>query len=355
MRTILVTGGHHNSALVVAKELKSRGQKVVWVGHRHSSRGDQADSAEYIEVKEAGIPFHDLLAGKLVLDLKEVLLFPAGLMSAYKILNQIRPTAILSFGGYLGGAVALAGKILNIPTYLHEQTVTAGRANKLIGRLARKVYLTWPESAKYFDKSKTMVVGLPLRPSILSSKPKAFFIRRRPTLLVMGGKQGAHVINQFIFDHLGDLLSSYNILHQTGTSSMTGDYERALALQNGLGSLADSYLPTGYISESEIGTYLASCDLYFGRSGAHITYELAVTGKKSLLVPLMSTHDSEQHKNAKILVSAKQGLILAQSELSLSNFRDQVNKLTPLMPKRLQLTEGAAGVLVDDLLRGLKA
>jgi cell division protein FtsW len=61
MNTIVITGGHHNSALVVAKELISRGHQVVWLGHRQSSRGDTIDSAEYIEVKAAGIPFHDLL------------------------------------------------------------------------------------------------------------------------------------------------------------------------------------------------------------------------------------------------------------------------------------------------------
>jgi UDP-N-acetylglucosamine--N-acetylmuramyl-(pentapeptide) pyrophosphoryl-undecaprenol N-acetylglucosamine transferase len=354
MSIIIITGGHHNSALVVAKELISRGHKVIWLGHRYSSRGDTVDSAEYIEVKAAGIQFHHLVAARMVLDIRELLRFPRGLAQTFTLLRKIRPASILSFGGYLGGTVSLVGKMLGIPIYLHEQTVTAGRANKLIGRLARKVYLTWADSAKYFDSGKTKLVGLPLRQGIITAKSKPFFTRRRPTLLIMGGKQGAHALNQFVFDHLSALLTDFNLLHQTGTSSHTHDYDSAISLQNSLGSLADSYLPVGYISESKIGVYLRSSDLYFGRSGAHITYELGVTGLKSILVPLMSTHDHEQHKNAQILVKAKQAVILAESQLGYEHFGEVIKQVGSLKSKKLKLARNAADLLVNDLLADLK-
>ncbi len=353
MKTIVITGGHHNSALVVAQELVKRGHKVVWIGHRHSSRGDIQDSAEYLEVTSAQIPFHDLLAGKLVFDLHELLRLPSGYYSARKILQKIRPHAILSFGGYLGGTVAIAGKVLGIPIYLHEQTITAGRANKLIGRLAKRIYLTWPESAQHFNSSKILVVGLPLRTSILSAKPKSLFTRKKPTLLVMGGKQGAHILNQFVFSHLTDLLTHVNVVHQTGTNSTTRDYERALALQDSLASLADCYLPLGYITESEIGTYLRSADYYFGRSGAHITYELAVLGLPALLVPLMSTHDQEQLKNAHVLSKANLGIVLAQSELTLPHFLTKLTQLKSLSGQTLALPKNSAPQLVDDLCQNI--
>ncbi len=354
MSTIVITGGHHNSALVVAQELIKRGHKVVWIGHRHSSRGDRGDSAEYIEVKAAGIPFHDLNAGKLLPDPRELVRFPLGIINSLQLLQRVKPVAILSFGGYLGGTVALAGKCLGIPIYLHEQTVTAGRANKLIGKLAQKIYLTWSESAKYFSPAKVKVVGLPLRPSILSAHPKQLFTRHKPMLLVMGGKQGAHAINQFIFTHLYDLLPHFNIVHQTGTNSLTHDYDRSLSMQNALGSLADSYLPRGYITESEIGVYLHSADLYFGRSGAHICYELGVLGLPAILTPLISTHDAEQHKNAEMLVKAKLSLILSQSDLTLPHFFAILAELKKFKPTPMSLPRNAATILIDDLLTELK-
>ncbi|MBP9670169.1 glycosyltransferase [Candidatus Woesebacteria bacterium] len=353
MPTIIITGGHHNSALVVAKLLIKKDCKVIWIGHRHSSRGDMVDSAEYTEVTGSGIKFHDLHAGKMVLSLREIFQFPLGVSQAYKLLKKIKPTAILSFGGYLGGTVALSGKALNIPIYLHEQTVTAGRANKLIGKLAKKIYLTWPDSAKYFSAKKTQVIGLPLRDGILVSPKKSFFNRRKPTLLVMGGKQGAHALNHFIFNNMSDLLTHFNLIHQTGTSSLTGDYESALALKNTLGSLSDCYLPLGYIGEQEIGDYLHNAAYYLGRSGAHICYELGVVGLKSILVPLMSTHDHEQHKNASILVKAKLGVILAQSDLKLSSFLTSYNKLASQQPSKLNLADNAGELLVKDLLSEL--
>lgn len=354
MHTIVVTGGHHNSALVVARELVSRGHKVVWIGHRYAAREDQHDSAEYLEVTEAKIPFHDLSAAKLQLNLTELIRFPLGIYHALLILRKGKPSAILSFGGYLGGTVALAGKLLGIPIYLHEQTITAGKANKLIGRLAQKIYLTWRESAKYFDPRKLKVVGLPLRSSILAAKPKNIFSRRKPTLIVMGGKQGAHALNQFVFAHLSELLTAYNIVHQTGTSSITHDYDFALALQGTLGSLADCYLPVGYIGENEIGGYLRGATLYLGRSGAHICYELGILGLPSILVPLMTTHDREQHKNAMILVKADLAGILPESSLTLTTWHASLVQLKHLQAKPLALPQNAATVLIDDFLTELK-
>jgi UDP-N-acetylglucosamine--N-acetylmuramyl-(pentapeptide) pyrophosphoryl-undecaprenol N-acetylglucosamine transferase len=330
-----------------------RGHKVVWIGHKQSSRGDAHESAEYLEVTSSQISFYDLNAGKLILNLSELIRFPVGISKAISLLRHIKPHAVLSFGGYLGGTVTIAGKLLGVPIYLHEQTVTAGRANKLIARLARVVYLTYPDSAKHLSAKCIEVVGLPLRSSIVTGKPKSFFSRKRPTLLVMGGKQGAHILNQFIFAHLSDLLTHFNIIHQTGTNSKTQDCERACALQNSLASLADCYLPRGYIGESEIGAYLASTQLYFGRSGAHICYELGVLGLPAVLVPLMSTHDAEQLKNARILESAGLALILPQSRLTLPAFTQAVTELKKLKGTKLPLPVDATQVLVDHLLKQL--
>ena len=89
MHTIVITGGHHNSALVVAQELIKRGHKIVWIGHQRSSQGDRADSAEYLEVTSAGIPFHDLVAARLVLDLRQLILFPFGIIRSFVLLKKI--------------------------------------------------------------------------------------------------------------------------------------------------------------------------------------------------------------------------------------------------------------------------
>lgn len=353
MGTFVFTGGHHNSALVLAQYFLSQKHNVYWYGHKKSSRRDQNDSAEYIEVTASKIKFFDLPAGRANLNLSELIRLPYGFLIALKHLINHKPTAVISFGGYLGATTALAAYILGIPIYLHEQTVVAGKANLLISRLARRVYLTWNSSLKFFPKRKSLVVGLPLRRSIKTATPKKLFDRKHPILLVMGGKQGAHTVNQFIFEHISDLLLDFNIIHQTGTSSETGDYDHALALGGSLGSLSDSYLPMGYITENEIGTYLKSADYYLGRSGAHITYELLLLQLKAVLVPLTFTHQREQHKNALELVKVSQAVVLSQSNLTLKNLRGAIAELKRLKPEKYDLSGDATREIYDDITNTL--
>jgi UDP-N-acetylglucosamine--N-acetylmuramyl-(pentapeptide) pyrophosphoryl-undecaprenol N-acetylglucosamine transferase len=351
MAKIVITGGHHNSALVVAQYFLSKDHQVLWYGHRYSSRGDTNDSAEYIEVKANKIPFYDLPAGRLILDFVEILKIPRGILTAFNLLRRHKPDAILTFGGYLGAATAIAGALLSIPIYLHEQTIVTGRANKLTANFAKRIYLTWESSRVFFPRHKTMLVGLPLRSSILNTSPVKLFSRRRPTLLVMGGKLGASVINQFIFSHLNSLLINFNIVHQTGTTSLTHDYEHAISLKESLGSLADCYLPIGYISEDQIGKYLSSAEIYVGRSGAHICYELLHLSLKAILIPLATTHKREQYRNANVLVDSDLGLILPQSDLSYPNFIKLINDLPSLKPKNIKLPQNAAEAIYHDLLQ----
>ncbi|GAB4027418.1 MAG: hypothetical protein Fur0011_5450 [Candidatus Microgenomates bacterium] len=353
MGTFVFTGGHHNSALVLAQFFLSQNHTIYWYGHKKTSRRDQNDSAEYIEVKASKIEFFDLPAGRANLNISELIRLPYGFLIALKHLISHKPTAVISFGGYLGATTALAAYILGIPIYLHEQTVVAGKANLLTSRLARRVYLTWNSSLKFFPKKKSLVVGLPLRRSIFSAKPINLFHRKHPTLLVMGGKQGSHAINHFIFENISDLLLDFNLIHQTGTSSETGDYNHALALKRSLGSLSDSYLPMGYITEHEIGTYLKSADYYLGRSGAHITYELLLLQLKAVLVPLAFTHQKEQHKNALELVKANQAVVLSQSNLTLKNLRDAIAELQRLKPEKYDLSGDATRKIYDDIANTL--
>lgn len=349
MGLFVFTGGHHNSALVLAQYFVTQKHTVYWYGHKKSSRKDRNASAEYKEVTGSKIKFFDLPAGRANLNFSELIRIPYGFAIALINLIRHKPQAVISFGGYLGATTALAASLLGIPVFLHEQTVVAGKANKLIGRLARRVYLTWDSSQKFFPKKKTLVVGLPLRPSILEAKTTKFFDRLRPTLLVMGGKQGAHYLNHFIFNNLHELLRDFNVIHQTGTSSETHDLDQALSLRGSLGSLSDSYLPLGYITEKEIGQYLKSADYYLGRSGAHITYELLLLQVKSILLPLSSTHQSEQYKNAEELVKAKQAVIINQHNLTLTNFLEAVAQIKKLKPQNTDLSIDATEKVYHDI------
>lgn len=358
MPKIIITGGHHNSALVVAQLLREKKIQVEWIGHRYSAKDDQNDSAEYLEVTASGFNFYELKAGKLDANLNNLLSIPRGIYQAWKYLTKLKPVVVLSFGGYLGFSVCLSAKLLGIPVYLHEQTMVAGKANRLTAQFARRIYLTWEHSVGFFHQSKTKLVGLPLRDSILQAKPKQLFSNHLPTILVLCGKQGSHIINQYIFQALPTLLKKYNLVHQTGMSSVTKDYETALSLKDSLpGTTASTYLPVSYIGESEIGPYLSSADLVLGRSGAHTAYELGVLGKKALLIPYMHTTGREQYKQAKFLEKSGYAQILLESELSLNKLLAQIDQVHQMRPPtaKLNLPTDAAQLLVNDLLLDIKS
>jgi len=233
---IVITGGHHNSALAVAEALRDKSYQIVWIGHRHTMIGDPHDSLEYQEVVAAGFPFVSLLAGKFHSRAHPVhlLRIPLGFIHALLVLSRIRPQLILGFGGYVALPIALAGKLLGIPLIAFEQTTTIGRANQIIGKIAEKNFLTWESSLPHFPVKNSQVVGLPLRRQLWTQKPKQWFSGKRPVVFITGGKQGAHVINQAIFKLLPQLLRHYNVIHQTGASVKTKDFARAEKLRENL-------------------------------------------------------------------------------------------------------------------------
>ncbi len=164
---IVITGGHHSSALPVIAKLREEypQTQLYWIGHRRSLKGDVNDTLEYQEIKALGIPFYDLKAGKVyrTYDLVRLLRVPFGYFQAFSWLIKIKPDAILSFGGYLAVPVVIAGWFLGIPSITHEQTVAAGYANKVISHFVKKILISWKESEKYYPSGKIIFSGLPIR------------------------------------------------------------------------------------------------------------------------------------------------------------------------------------------------
>ena len=202
---IVITGGHHTSALPIIHKLKSQldDLEIMWIGHKYSVYGDKSETLEYKEISALGIDFFDLKAGKLYKTFDPIRLakIPFGFVQAFYFLLKIKPDVIMSFGGYLAAPVVLAGWVLRIPSLTHEQTVVVGYANKFISKLVRKILVSWARSQKYFPKSKTVLTGLPLRNAIFSAHTERFNVNPDlPTVYITGGKTGSHILNESVYD-----------------------------------------------------------------------------------------------------------------------------------------------------------
>lgn len=317
MKKIVICGGHHNSALVLAEELIKEGYQVLWFGHKYSMIGDKKPSAEYLEVTKKQIPFFEIKAGKFQPNYRfwpNLLRIPLGFFQSFLALLKTKPDLVVSFGGYLALPVAFCSYLLGIPVVTHEQTTVIGLSNLLISKIAKKIFITFPSSAKFFPQSKVILTGLPLRKNLFEMNKK-LFSNSKKTIYITGGKQGAHVINKAVFEILPELLKKFNIIHQCGSTTLFDDIKTAEQIKCSLGNGGKNYLVSEYFFDSEIGTIFGSADFVISRAGAHTVYELMVLEKPAILIPIPWSHQNEQVENAKILVDLGLAEILPQEEL----------------------------------------
>lgn len=326
-KKILITGGHLTPAIAVVDELASKGfDNIIWVGHRHSQVMDKNDSAEYKYVAKKRLKFVELKAGKLfrvwnanTLIPGFIALFniPVGFFQSIVILLKYKPDLIISFGGYLALPIVLGGLFLGIKRVTHEQTIVSGLSNRIIGKFVNKVFISWKYSAKYFNPRKTIFSGNPVRKSVFEIKGNSFsFESDRPTIYITGGNQGSSIINQTIVPLLPTLLHEFNIIHQTGSSSITDDFERCKAVKDKLeDSLGRRYIVKDYIYEDEIGDVLNRADILIGRSGANMCSEIMALAKYSILIPIEVSSHNEQLLNAKALEELGLAKIILQKDL----------------------------------------
>ncbi|MBI2414695.1 glycosyltransferase [candidate division WWE3 bacterium] len=332
---IVITGGHHSSAMPVIEELKKYEKKnlvslgITWIGHKHSLLNDKNTTLEYREITSLGIPFYELNAGKVYrnFNLKRLLKVPLGFIQAFFLLLKLKPTVILSFGGYLAVPIVVCGWLQGVPSLTHEQTIVSGYANKFIAKFVKKILISWPQSANYFDKDKIVETGIPLRTEIFTPKSNNFVSTNNlPTIYITTGKSGSHTINTIIGECLGEILGFCNVIHQTGDYSKTNDFEQLEQIYKKLKSFKNEasfkgiYFLRKFVLADEIGEAYSKANLVVGRAGAHTVAEILALRKIALLIPISWVSHNEQFENAKFAASCGLVQILEEKDLDSKTF-----------------------------------
>ena len=327
MRVILTTGGtggHIFPALAVAESLHTQGVECLFVGSQH---GPEAEWAARAGLEFIGLP----VRGVLGRGLRSFAALGGMAVSSLKALDLVRthkPDVVAGFGAYASCPSLLAASFRHIPILVHEQNAFPGLTNRLLGRLARRVCLSMPDSVKAFDRRKTVQTGNPVRASILRVRDLPEPGPHAPRLLIMGGSQGARAVNSVILAALPRLREAgVELRHQTGKS----DYERVAAGYAAFGYSAD--LVTPFIDD--MAEAYSWADLVLCRAGATSVAELAVAGKPALFVPFPhATHDHQTH-TARAVCQAGAALMIAEKELA---HKDAVGTLLLLLHDYDQLT-----------------
>ncbi|KKT40394.1 hypothetical protein A3K29_03270 [Candidatus Collierbacteria bacterium RIFOXYB2_FULL_46_14] len=341
---IIFTGGHHNSALEVAKILRKEGYRIIWIGHKFTAHGEKSLSAEYQEITNNGIKFLELKTGKFYkeINLMEWLKIIFGFFQSFLYLLSYRPAIIFSSGGYLSVPVVIAGWALRIPSITHEQTVISGWANKAITPFVKRILLTHASSLPNFPEGKSEVVGLPIRKELFNTKYTKKF---DPKLIyITCGKQGSHLINQAVFPIIPKLVEKFTVIHQTGSSTLTKDLERARRIKDKLGKYKTRYVHAPYFFAEEAATYIRSASIIVSRSGAHTVYELMVLGKKAILIPISWVSHNEQYLNAQLAEREIGSSILEERDLSPDSLYQAIIELAkkPVKKASVKLVTNAA-------------
>jgi UDP-N-acetylglucosamine--N-acetylmuramyl-(pentapeptide) pyrophosphoryl-undecaprenol N-acetylglucosamine transferase len=344
--TILFTGGHHNSALLVALALKKQGYHIIWMGHKFTSGNNKSLSAEFQEIQKYHIRFLELKTGKFyrIKNPLEYFKIFFGFIQAFVYLVKVKPKLIISFGGYLAVPPVIIGFFLGIPSITHEQTATVGWANKIIAVFSKKIMLTHQSSAKNFPKAKTVFTGLPVAKKIFTLKPVKF---KPPLLFITCGKQGSHIINQTIFELIPQLAKQFTIIHQTGPGP---DLEKARRLKKKLNHLSKHYLVSAYFFGDQYLKYLKSASLIISRSGAHTAYKIALLHKRSILIPIPWVSHNEQYLNAKLSQKYAPITILTETALTPKSLLSAINK-TLKLPLRRTLKKSLSTNALDKILQ----
>ena len=327
------TGGHLFPGVALAEELRARepDAPVRFVGTR---RGIEARVLPDLGWDLALIEVSGLKTVGALGALKGLFRLPRALWQARRELKAWRPDVVIGVGGYASGPVVLMARLRGIPTAICEQNSIPGLTNKILGRVARTVFLSFEESRRFFRPKKTILSGNPVRRDLVQRLLAATDTAAGATVhvLVCGGSQGAVAVNELASAALVQLAktSQLAIVHQTGEKDLTATRERYAAA--GVDAECHAFI-------KDMAAAYQRADLIIGRAGATTVAELAIAGKPAIFIPYPFAADNHQEINAREMADAGAALMFRQSELTAAALADA---LRPLLDPAKRATMGAA-------------
>lgn len=309
------TGGHIFPALAIADELKRRypDAEFLFVGAKNRMEMQRVPKAGYkiIGLWISGIQ-RKITADNLSFPLKLI----SSLWKSNKLIREFKPDAVIGTGGFASGPLLYQASKKLIPSLIQEQNSYPGITNKILGKRVQKICVAYPEMDRFFDATKLVLTGNPIRASIKAKLPSQQdaqkhlgFTETRPTLLIVGGSLGARRINDLVAESLPQLLElDINVIWQCGKI-----YHESLQakFQN---INRNRVLLTDFLDD--MNQAFAASRVIISRAGAGTLSELAVVAKASVLIPSPNVAEDHQTKNAQALAKRNAAVLFKESESS---------------------------------------
>ena len=296
------TGGHVFPALAVADSLTRMADvDVVFVG---TERGLEARVVPARGYALETLVVEPMKGGGVARAVRGGVVAGAATLRSSSILARVRPSAVLSVGGYAAGPVSLAAAVARVPVALLEPNAVMGLANRVLAPMCRRAYVAWPEAARFTRAGAMRAYGVPLRDGFT---PDPYVARGTARVLVLGGSQGARALNERMPDAIARArraVGNVTVVHQTGKEKV--DEVRAAYAREGI----DDALVTPFIED--VAAAMREADVIVGRAGASTVAEITAVGRASILVPFPFAADDHQAKNAAAVAAAGGALAIRQ-------------------------------------------
>lgn len=341
------TGGHIFPGLAVAREFRRRDPKtrVLYLG--------VAGGMEERVVPRERMQFHGLRVRGIkgrgpVAALRSLLLAVAAVGECRRVLAAFGANLLLGVGGYSAGPAALAARTLGVPVVVQEQNTVPGITNRILGRLARRIFIAFDPARRYFPGRKVVLAGNPVREEALGEVTEVGR-ERSLRILVLGGSQGAHGVNRLVcgmLPHLAAAAVAASFVHQSGEAE-----REAVAAAYRSAELAAEI----HAFLEGMGERYARADLVIARAGAGTVAEIAANGRPAILVPYPHAASRHQQANAQWLVERGGALIveetaadaprrLAQAVADLARDRERLRALAAAS-RRAGIRDAAARIV----------
>ena len=308
------TGGHIFPAVAIAQEIQKRfpDAEFLFMGANGKMEIEKVPQAGF---KIEGLNIAGFDRGNLLANINLPFKVISSLLKARKIIKEFQPDFAVGTGGFASGPALFIAARMGIPTFIQEQNSIPGKTNIFNAKKAKTVFTAYPNMEKFFNGTKTLFQGNPIRKNIITdiidsdlAKEKLGLEKGKLTILSVGGSLGSRTLNNGWKENLNNVLEKdYQLIWQTGKL----DYKNILEETKDIHSRNIQIVE--FIKNMEMA--YSAADVIVSRAGAIAISELAIAKKPVLLVPFPFAAEDHQTKNAQTLVEKNAAKMVKDTEM----------------------------------------
>jgi UDP-N-acetylglucosamine--N-acetylmuramyl-(pentapeptide) pyrophosphoryl-undecaprenol N-acetylglucosamine transferase len=309
------TGGHIFPAISLLEQLIIEKKEIIFFSDTRVRNIINKNKSLF---KKKNVTFYSLRISK---NFKDFFSFFKNFFKIFIFIKKNDPKIIVGFGGYTSIPFLLISKILFKPIILHEQNIIIGLTNKIFSPFSKKIIFGWGDKKKNKINKKFFYIRNPVRKKILNLRKKVKFIthKKRIIILIVGGSQGATILDNIIPESLhllpNQIKKNIEVYHQCSKNNF--DSVKKNYLKNKIKCTCKTFF-------NNLPDIMFKSQFVISRSGASTLSEISALGKPSILIPYKFAKNNHQEKNAKWLIDKGAGTMLLENELTVENLKNEI-------------------------------